>query len=150
MNSPITSNLPIEDHPDLLQEYGRALACINIVEKMVNGLIKEKDTTRDYVELEGKNFAPKIRDIKNNNWLEDNLVQRLFDLNDARVTLAHGISGEKVDPSNPDIRSGKFVISHKGEKLFNKTWLEGISNEAKELTWELYKALPKPNQGNIS
>lgn len=142
-------NLLIEDHPKLLKEYGRVFVWINVVDYMLIGFIQIKDASKTFKQLE-ENFTlgQKIGLIRDKKWLETELIERLEDLNIDRIILAHGISGEiVVDPQNPHIKSGKFIISHKKiQKDFDETFLQDIGKKAEKLTIELYNVLPIPKK----
>ena len=141
------TNLPIENHPELLQEYGRALACIGAVDLMLIGYITTKDASKTFRQLEEDfTLGQKVGLARDKKWLGPVLITKLLDLNEDRKTLAHGVTGEIVENNNANNKSGKFVISHKGQKNFDLTFLQAISTKAKKLTVDMYNAMPIPAQ----
>jgi hypothetical protein len=136
--------LPIENYPDLLIEYGRASAWCNSVEDYLSlvilgkgGLNKANYKMTSQI-LEEMMFGKKIRLTQN--ILNNALIKKLWKLNDKRLILDHGITGEKVPIDNPALRTGKMVINHKSkEHIFDKKFLADIVRLAKEILEDLRK-----------
>jgi hypothetical protein len=137
------THLRIEDYPEILQEYGRALACINSVEWHLNLLIIEKGRSLSghtgFINalLEETFLGKKIELAKKCRLISQKLSSKIHRLNDDRLMLAHGVIGEINDPDHLTSRSGKFDITHKGQKPFSKSLLEDITKRAKEIMEEL-------------
>ncbi|MFA6528152.1 MAG: hypothetical protein WCT46_01270 [Candidatus Gracilibacteria bacterium] len=138
------SKLPIENHPELLQEYGRAIAWFNMAESYLNmvllvkgGLIKSNVKLVNQI-LDGMMVGKKISLA--GTFLRDELIKKLWKLNSNRVLLAHGVTGEKVPSDNPKFKTGQFSIQHNQKDYpFTKEILAETINLAKELSVELHK-----------
>ncbi len=131
--------LPIEAHLDILQEYGRALAWINMVEFELNLLIKIKSklihANSEIVDdiLDDMMIGKKIRIAEK--FINKKIINGLWELNNRRLLLAHGLSGENFD-------TGEISIKHKkNEQPITKQFLEDTTEKAKQISEELFKEL---------
>jgi hypothetical protein len=131
--------LPIEAHPDLLREYGRALAWISMVEFDLNWLIKikgkliEADFKMVDDDLDNMIIGKKIKIAEQ--FIDKKIISDLWQLNDRRLILVHGISGANTE-------TGEMSIEHKKKEqpLTNK-FLEDTTEKAKMISEELSKGL---------
>jgi hypothetical protein len=129
--------LPIEEHPDLLQEYGRAFAYLNLLENTLKnfliikrGLNNGNDILRANKQFDSKMMGEKIELAKS--FLNDQIIAELENLNNKRKLLAHGITGGGEE----------IIIFHKKEaKPFNKELLEDIVSSARQLHIKLLHEL---------
>ena len=131
--------LPIEAHQDLLQEYGRALAWINMVEFDLNWLIKIKgkliEADFKIVDdiLNDMMIGKKIRIAEQ--FIDKKIIADLGQLNERRLILVHGISGANKE-------TGEMSIEHKKkEQPLTKKFLEDTTVKAKLISEELSKGL---------
>lgn len=142
------SKLPIEDCPELLLEYGRAFAWLNLAESYLNlillvkaGLAKANGKTVNHI-LDEMMIGKKISLAAG--FLPKDIVKSLWKLNNNRLLLAHGITGEEVPDDNPTLRTGKFSIHHKQKRHdFSKEFLTETINLAKELSEKLHQEIIK-------
>jgi len=138
-------NLPIEEHPEILQEYGRALAYINLVEALLENIIRFSLDTKQ-PEFLDKIFSEMMLGKKINtaeSIIGKDVTKDLWKLNKARITLVHGVTGirEKDDGS---IRKGDLYIWHKSEiKPLTKDYLTKTTEKAKIILSELFKIMNK-------
>lgn len=142
------SRLPIEDYPELLLEYGRAFAWINITEDHLNsilivkaGLGKANGKTVTQI-LDDMMIGKKIRLASD--YLPKDIEKRLWQLNDCRLLLAHGTTGEEAPADNPLLKTGKLTIQHKHKKCdFSKTFLNETITLSKQISEELHQEIIK-------
>lgn len=142
------SKLPIEDYPELLLEYGRAFAWLNTTEEYLNsillvkaGLTKANRKTVNQI-LDEMMIGKKISLAAD--FLPKDVIKSLWKLNDKRVLLAHGITGEEVPADNPTLKTGKVFLHHKEKRhTFTKEFLVGIINLARELSERLRQEIIK-------
>lgn len=143
------NKLPIEDYPDLLLEYGRAFAWLNLSESYLNlillvkgGLTHANAKTVNQI-LDEMMLGKKISLASE--FLPQDIVKRLWKLNNHRVLLAHGITGEEAPADNPTLRTGEISIQHKQKKQeFTKPFLNETIDLARELSEQLYQEIIKP------
>lgn len=142
------NKLPIEDYPKLLIEYGRAFACLNSMEMYLNLilLVKGKFQNVDVMLLNkildemiiGKKITLCEPYLSNTG----KLVSKLRQLNDDRVLLAHGITGEQVDIKDPMVNTGNILIMHKQKQHpFTEEFLQSICQRARDISVELHKQI---------
>lgn len=131
--------LPIEAFPDLLFEYGRALAWINMAEFELNLLIKVKTklirADHEIVDnlLDDMMIGKKISLAQQ--FLSKKLISDLWELNNRRLLLAHGLSGQNMN-------TGELSIKHKKvEQQITKPYLEETTKKAQLVSEELEKEL---------
>lgn len=142
------SVLPIESYPELLTEYGRAFAWFNLAEYSLNivmlvkgGLIKANVKMTNQL-LDEMMFGKKIQLAKN--FLDEAIIKKLWQLNDKRLILAHGVSGEKAPINNPTLKTGNIVIGHKQkEHVLDKKFLADAIKLAKEISEILRQEITK-------
>jgi len=142
------SRLPIEDYPELLLEYGRAFAWLNITEDHLNSILIVK---AGLGRANGKTVTQILDDMMvgkkislASDYLPKNTVKRLWQLNDRRLLLAHGTTGEEVPADNPSLKTGKLSIQHKQQKCdFSKPFLNETITLAKEIAEELHQEIIK-------
>lgn len=87
--------LPIEHNKDLLLQYGRAFAWINLVDNALTGLIvykliKEEEVWEFSKKVSKKMMGKKIELLKP--VVEEALYSKLSELNERRIKLAHGVT----------------------------------------------------------
>lgn len=128
------THLPIERKPIILQEYGRAFACINLVETGVNSILQSLAGFKNPdPELDEMTLGKKIRLAKD--LLPKDLVSDLWKLNDNRLLLAHGITMVGDNDS--------IAISHKQTV---KELSEGFLNETTNLAKALHERIIQENR----
>ena len=126
----MTTHLPIERKPEILQEYGRAFACINLVESGINTVLSHKgkfsqaDPELTLILFDQMMLGQKIGLAQK--FLSKKLVSDLWKLNEKRVLLAHGITMVGDNDS--------IAIAHKQNFTdLSKEFLSGTVNFAKAL-----------------
>lgn len=143
------NKLPIEDYPELLLEYGRAFAWLNLSESYLNlillvkGGLSHADNKTVTTILDEMMLGRKISLASE--FLPKEIVKSLWKLNDNRVLLAHGITGEEAPADNPTLRTGKLSIQHKQRKqAFTKPFLTETTDLARKLSAQLHEEIIKP------
>ena len=131
-------HIPLEDNQELLIEYGRAFGWINMVEFMVENLIRFKGklpqtslgTNKD--DLADKVLGKKIPLLEN---IDSEIIDRLRKLNKKRIVLAHGVVGVMVKDKDGKTINVGFTIEHKGvEHNLTIGFLRSITRECKEIS----------------
>lgn len=142
------TRLPIESYPELMQEYGRAMAWINMIDYLLNLVIRVRGNllNSDY-ELVGKILDDMIFGRKiaiTENIIDSKIRKKLNTLNEKRLFLAHGITGEEVPADNPSQKTGKLIINHKKKQvLLDKDFLDDTTKIAQELSHQLQALISK-------
>ena len=142
------NKLPIEYYPELLLEYGRAFAWLNIAEAYLNlillvkaGLAKANGKTVNQI-LDEMMIGKKISLAAD--FLPKGIIKSLWKLNNNRLLLAHGITGEEAPADNPTLKTGKMFLCHKQKRYnFTKEFLTETANLAKELSERLHQEIIK-------
>ena len=131
-------NLPIENDPELLTEYGRAFAFINFVEFLLGEMIlmrqklylgdkKERDKIKD------KTLGQQIKLAKG--IIDSNILDEISKLNEKRKIMAHGVTVGGV---------GDFLIVHnKGNHPLNKKSIGEVITLARSCLGIMHEALLK-------
>lgn len=139
--------LNIEKYPKMLQEYGRAIAWINVVEEYLKYVILTIVTfpgsyTQEILSeiLDDMMLGKKItliEKIKKEKLFPTKIIKDLRKLNDRRIVLVHG------DISSLKIKGVEYLIKmHKGKHIdLTKDYLEGTTAIAKNIIVEFSKIL---------
>ncbi len=130
-------------------EYGRAFAWLNLAESYLNlillvkaGLTHANAKTVNQI-LDEMMIGKKISLASD--FLPQDIVKRLWELNNYRLFLAHGITGEEVPANNPYFKDYKNIYSAQTKKQeFSKPFLTKIINLARELSEQLHQEIIKP------
>ena len=120
--------LPIEEHLEIMTEYGRAFAYLNLLDSTLNLVLSTKGELRNAHMLMVNEILDEMMMGKKiklaERFLSKNLIDNLWKLNDQRVLLAHGITGG----------GNELTIFHKRKaEPFTKAFLIKISESAKTL-----------------
>lgn len=120
--------LPIEDYPDLLQEYGRAFAWINVVEFTLDNFLlwkirpKETDSKITRRMLDKMTLGKKISFVSEKGYLKEEIIKDLWELNRFRISLAHGISSAStISLFHENNKGEKYIEEYKFSKLLPET-----------------------------
>ena len=132
-------HIPLEDNQELLIEYGRAVGWINMVEFIVENLIRFKgrppqtnlETTKDA--LANKTLGQKIPLLEK--IIDPSTIDKIKELNRKRIILAHGVAGVLVKNKDGKTTNIGFTIEHQGvEHTLTPEFLKEITRECKEVT----------------
>ena len=144
-NSQSSNKLPIENDSELLLEYGRVFAWINLIEFLLEELIIFKgklnliDGGLRKKLLERKMFGQKIELA--DRLLEPEIIKKLKTLNKKRILLAHNITAQEVKISNGEQREGEYVIGQGNKKeILTKEFLLEITTLAQSLSIKLHRS----------
>ncbi|PIZ93866.1 MAG: hypothetical protein COX82_01830 [Candidatus Magasanikbacteria bacterium CG_4_10_14_0_2_um_filter_41_10] len=147
------NKLPIEEYPELLTEYGRAFAWLNSMEDYLNiillikGRFQHIDVSLKNTILDEMMMGKKITLCEPYLSNTGKLVSKLRQLNDDRVLLAHGITGEQVDIKAPMVNTGNILIMHKQKQHpFTEEFLQSICQRARDISIELHKQMNYTNK----
>lgn len=139
------TKIPLEDQPKLAEKYGIAFAWFNLAEESLKWamLTKSKLTSnvpKIITELfDNQMFGQKIR--LSEGMFDSSLAKKLWQLNNIRLLLAHGITGEtaNIGPDKKPIFTGEITITHKGKDTqLNEEFLDSAIALAKEVSDQLF------------
>lgn len=147
------NSLPIEKDRDLLAEYGRAFAWLNLVESYLDRLLivqgKTSATHPSVMKklMENKTFGAKVG--LSQDLIDDQLYKDLNTLNTKRNILAHSSIGERVViGNNVHLPTGQFWVNHKNrEHQLSKESLNEIIVLAEDACKRIHKTITPLYQG---
>lgn len=144
--APSDLKIPIEENPELLTEYGRAFAWINMIEMLVEHLITYGGKPRlpkiaaDNQLMWGKTLGQKIDLIET--IIPSDLIAKLKALNEKRIILAHGKTSKKVATVGGKVMLNTHLIEHKGKAHeLTMPFLNEITEQCKKLSANLMATL---------
>lgn len=140
------NRLPIEDDPELLAEYGRAFAWINLIEELLEQVILFKgklnliDRELASKLMKGKMLGQKIELSKS--LLKPELITDLVLLSKKRNLLAHSAIGQEVhtSPDNQPIKGGFVVGEGESKQYLNIEFCKEVIELGQKLSSSLQKA----------